>query len=179
MSKTYFTLIHYDYNEPCKGKDQCDRESAGVKSVMNSYICSGKDMVNADDMFSAVHYGNWIKNGYASVIEIDSQKTLLEGDTINISLYHSVIFSPISWLSGYFYAISNCSTTKLPSHSCSPVPGIPGIWLAPRPSPSWCHDTASPFSSLQFYLLLAPGTSLHMFTCLSQILSIIEMVNTE
>ena len=31
-------LKRYDYNEPCRGKDQCDRESSGTKSLMNSYV---------------------------------------------------------------------------------------------------------------------------------------------
>ena len=44
-----FKLLRYDYNEPCKGKDQCDRES--VKSVINSFNQSG------NDLFIAVHYG--------------------------------------------------------------------------------------------------------------------------
>ena len=34
-------------------------------------ISSGKDIVNADDMFSAVHYGKGIKSAYGSVIEIE------------------------------------------------------------------------------------------------------------
>ena len=33
-----FTLVRYDYNEPCKGKDQCDCESSGVKTLMNSFL---------------------------------------------------------------------------------------------------------------------------------------------
>ena len=31
-------LLRYDYNEPCKGKDQCDRESASAKAVIRSYL---------------------------------------------------------------------------------------------------------------------------------------------
>ena len=55
-----------------------------------SVTISGKDLVNADDMFSAVHYGKGIKNAYPSVIEIDSQKTLLEGDTITNGLLRNM-----------------------------------------------------------------------------------------
>ena len=88
-----FNLLRYDYNEPCKGKDQCDRESAGVKTVMNSFVSSGKDMMNANDMFVAVHYGRGIRNTKASVLEIDSEKTSLSGTTIPlVSSYHSAEF---------------------------------------------------------------------------------------
>ena len=41
------------WSEPCKGKDQCHRESAGVKSVINSFIQSGNDVIPADDLFTA------------------------------------------------------------------------------------------------------------------------------
>lgn len=46
-------------------------ESAGVKTVMNSFVSSGKDMMNAEDMFSAVHYDRGIRNTKASVLEIE------------------------------------------------------------------------------------------------------------
>ena len=38
LCKNYnFDLIRYDFNEPCKGKDQCDRESAGAKITTYSH----------------------------------------------------------------------------------------------------------------------------------------------
>ena len=64
-------LLRYDFNEPCKGKDQCDRESAGAKSVMSSYVNNGNDIKNANDIHDALHYGNGIKNSKVCVIEID------------------------------------------------------------------------------------------------------------
>ena len=42
-------MLRYDFNEPCKGKDQFDRESAGAKAVINSYVSSGNDVMRADD----------------------------------------------------------------------------------------------------------------------------------
>jgi len=55
-------LARYDYNEPCRGKDQCDRESAGAKSVMRSYVDAGNDILTATDIFKALHYGTGLKN---------------------------------------------------------------------------------------------------------------------
>ena len=53
---------------------------------MNSYVSSGKDMMTANDMYDAVHYGRGIKNTKASVIEIDTESTKLNGISIpNIS----------------------------------------------------------------------------------------------
>ena len=88
-----FTLLRYDYNEPCKGKDQCDRESAGAKAVMNSFVGSGHDVISANDVFTALHYGKGIRNTQACVLEIDLEQSNLEGVEIkNVSAFHSVQF---------------------------------------------------------------------------------------
>ena len=86
-------LLRYDYNEPCKGKDQCDRESAGAKAVMNSFVNSGKDMINANDLYTALHHGKGIRNTQACVLEIDLEKSSVEGSKIkNVSAFHSAQF---------------------------------------------------------------------------------------
>ena len=64
-------LLRYDYNEPCKGKDQCDRQIAGAKTVINSYVDSGHDVVSANHVFDALLYGNGIRNTKVGVIESD------------------------------------------------------------------------------------------------------------
>ena len=38
-------LYRHDYNEPQKGKDQADRESAVAKKFMNRYVNSEKDVI--------------------------------------------------------------------------------------------------------------------------------------
>ena len=35
------TLLRYDYNEHCCGKDQCNRESAAAKSLLISFVDAG------------------------------------------------------------------------------------------------------------------------------------------
>ena len=42
-------LLKYDYNEPSCRKDQCDRESAGAKSVIRSFLNAGNDLMTAED----------------------------------------------------------------------------------------------------------------------------------
>ena len=84
-------LLRYDFNEPCKGKDQCDRESAGAKTVMSSYVNSGNNINNANDIHDALHYGKGIKNSKVCVLEIDEEKSNLKGIEIpNVSAYHSI-----------------------------------------------------------------------------------------
>ena len=87
------SLMRYDYNEPCRGKDQCDRESSGIKTILNSFVDAGNDVISADDLYESVHYGNGVKKGKISVAEIDADVSNLSGKKItNISDYHSVKF---------------------------------------------------------------------------------------
>ena len=86
-------LIRYDYNEPCRGKDQCDRESSACKTVINSYVQSGNDVKTAEDVYDALHYGAGVKDSKACVLQIDSEQSCLTGPAIDgISSYHSIVF---------------------------------------------------------------------------------------
>ena len=85
-----FTLKRYDYNEPCSGKDQCDREAAGTKSLIRSYIDAGNNILAAEDVFKALHYGKSIQNAKVSCISINTSKATLSPCTTipKISQYH-------------------------------------------------------------------------------------------
>ena len=87
------TLVRYDFNEPCRGKDQCDRESAGGKTVLKSYLYSGKDVVSAEDIFQGMHHGYGMRNAEVCVAVNDKQKSSLQGKKVkNFSNYHSFEF---------------------------------------------------------------------------------------
>ena len=91
--KLGLALLRYDFNEPCKGKDQCDRESAGAKTVMSSYVNSGNNINTANDIHEALHYGKGIKNSKVCVLEINEETSKLKGIEIpNVSSYHSIEF---------------------------------------------------------------------------------------
>ena len=87
-------LKRYDYNEPCRGKDQCDRESAGAKCVMRSYVDAGNDLLTAEDVYQALHYGNGIRNAEVAVVAIDAKNSMLSCSSPipKISQYHSFEF---------------------------------------------------------------------------------------
>ena len=53
-------LKQYDYNEPAHAKDQCDREPADAKSLIQSYVDAGHDLVLAGDA-DALKYGSGLK----------------------------------------------------------------------------------------------------------------------
>ena len=86
-----FQLLRTDYNEPSKGKDQCDRESAAARNIINSFVNAGNDLTTAEDVYTALHYGNGLSNAKVSVLQINGSKTLLSGKIIkNVSSYHSI-----------------------------------------------------------------------------------------
>ena len=86
-------LLQYDYNEPCKGKDQCDRVSASAKAVIRSYIDAGNDLMSSLDVFNAMHYGFGVKDAKVCVAEVDSARASITGSKVNsFTSYHSIQF---------------------------------------------------------------------------------------
>ena len=51
-----FQLMRKDYNEPCRGKDKCHRESAAAKSIINSFVDASNDLMTAEDVYKVLHY---------------------------------------------------------------------------------------------------------------------------
>ena len=74
-------------------KEQCDDESAAAKSIIRSFIDSGNDLLDGDDLFRALHYGCRMKDSKVVLIEVDTTNTVITGDKIsNITNYHSIQF---------------------------------------------------------------------------------------
>ena len=88
------TLLRYDCNEPCCGKDQCDRELAAAESLLRSFVDAGNNMTTANDIYKGLHYGFGLKNALVGVIEYDSSTTILSASMLHKkSQYHSFHFS--------------------------------------------------------------------------------------
>ena len=89
-----FTLKRYEYNEPCRGKDQCNREVVRAKSLMRGYIDAGNNILTAKDVFKVLHYGKGIQNAKVACISIDTSKAKLSPYTTipKISQYYSFDF---------------------------------------------------------------------------------------
>ena len=87
------TLIRHDFNEPQRGKDQCDRESAVAQHCRTVYLNAGHDIQTVQDVKNSLLFMRGVKNSKVSVIETDSSQNELETQSIeNISHYHSVEF---------------------------------------------------------------------------------------
>ena len=101
-----FNLKYYDYNEPCKGKDQCYHKSAGAKHLMRSYVDAGNNIITALDIATALKHGNGLHNAKASVSEKNANKTNLEGEKIpKLHTYLSIQFRDIYMLLQRYYNI--------------------------------------------------------------------------
>ena len=107
MCKKYgLSLLRYDFNEPCKGKDQCDRESANAKTILRSYLHAKHDILNADDIAEGLHYGYGMQDTEVCVAENDNTKTTLTGKkTKNFTLYNSFQFCADSMTAWRYFDI--------------------------------------------------------------------------
>ena len=71
------------------------RESAEAKCVMKSYVDAGNDLMTAEDLYHALHFGKGIQNNaQVAVVAINQKETVLNGTpTIpKIGQYHSFEF---------------------------------------------------------------------------------------
>ena len=66
-------LRRLDYNEPQKGKDQCDRDSAVARNVLKCFVDEGNDIVSAEDIHKALNISK-MKNARVSVVSFDKSK---------------------------------------------------------------------------------------------------------
>ena len=51
--------------------------AAGAKSLISSYIDAGHDVLCAEDIYSALHYGNGMKNSAIAVAQAEEKSTLI------------------------------------------------------------------------------------------------------
>ena len=101
-------LLRYDFNKPCKGKDQRNTESATLESLMTSYVDAGFDIITAEDVFTALHYGNDLKHSQVCAAEISEEDTILQGKGIKkFSDFHSVSFKKDHMILHQYYDISS------------------------------------------------------------------------
>ena len=85
-------LRQLDYNEPQKGKDQCDRESAVARSMMGCFVDEGNYILTAEDIYKAL-VNSKMKNTIVFVVSFQKNECEVDGDKIvNISNYHSIEF---------------------------------------------------------------------------------------
>ena len=85
-------MKRYDYNEPQCGKNQCDRESAGTKSLIHSFADAGNDVNSSEDFAKALKYGSELRNSAVAVTNIET-KSKITGTTIPlVKSFHSFEF---------------------------------------------------------------------------------------
>ena len=76
-------LKEHDFNEPQKGKDQCDRESAVPQHCRTVYISAGHNIQTVEDIENSLPYMNAVKNATVSIVEIDSSVNEIKSQKID------------------------------------------------------------------------------------------------
>ena len=83
-------LRQLDHNEPQKGKDQFDRESAVARKMMRCFVDEGNDILTAEDIYKAL-VNSKMKNTKVSVVSFQKNECEVDGDKIvNIFNHHSI-----------------------------------------------------------------------------------------
>ena len=86
-------LLRYDYNEPQKGKDQCDRKSDVAKRYINAYVNAGNKCMSAQDIKKGVLFFGGSKDSKVSVVKIDKLKSVIVSNITNIRSIHSISYN--------------------------------------------------------------------------------------
>ena len=87
------TLKRLNYNEPQKGKDQSDRDSALARNALRRYVDEGNDVTSAEAVFKAF-LASPITDAKVSEVQFDKSLLEVNGDSIQkISYYHSFEFT--------------------------------------------------------------------------------------
>ena len=103
------SLQRHDYKQPSRGKDQCDRESAGAKCVLRNFVDASNNLITTEDIYNGLHHGKGIQNADVAVVKIDSKASRLSGSTLipNISYYHSFRFFSDHMVMWRYFRIGN------------------------------------------------------------------------
>jgi hypothetical protein len=107
-------LVRLDFNEPQRGKDQCDRDSAVVKRKVCSFLNAGNDVVSAENVKAAIDWNGGIPNMMPSILNIASPASNQAKVSINnVSSYHSVEFFDTEVRMWQYYDIGDGKTQDL------------------------------------------------------------------
>ena len=102
-------LVRYDYNEPCKGKDQCDREASYAKGLLCSYVHAGNNIDSASDVAQSLKHAGGLKNTKVAVAVVDSSANRLitppKSEVTGIKSYHSYVFHKTYMVAWKYYNI--------------------------------------------------------------------------
>ena len=78
-----------DFNEAQNGKDQRDRDAAVAKRCIRSYVNSGKDVLNSEDIKEALDSTpSTLPNTKTSVVKVMPNEGSIDKARIDITRYH-------------------------------------------------------------------------------------------
>ena len=96
-------ILHY--NEPEKGKDLCNRDSALARNALRRYVDKGNDVTSTEDIFKAL-LASPIKSAKVSEVQFDKNLFKVNDDSIQkISYYQSFEFTEAGMKVWRYYGI--------------------------------------------------------------------------
>lgn len=70
---TGIAIKRYDYSEPQRGKDVCDRKIAVMKTHIRQYVNEGHNVVSAKEMDEALDSHGGVKGCYSAVASVEAE----------------------------------------------------------------------------------------------------------
>ena len=134
-------LKYTEFNEPQKGKDQCDRDAAVIKRHIISYWHSGHDISNSP-------HGGGVQNVKPSITEVnttysDLDKVVLPG----IQSYHSFEFHSEEAAFCKYHKIGEGQQIRLEDIHCTPSYKVVREDQKPFPAGHPARASAKPSAS--------------------------------
>ena len=111
-----FRLVRTDFNEPQRGKDQPDRETAVFKEYVRAWTNRGNDLINAKSIKTAFDSNPRSSvTSKCAVLDIDTENTEIKHLKLkNVTKYHSAEFADGEVRLWNYFDIGVGKTEKLP-----------------------------------------------------------------
>lgn len=90
---TGVSIARYDYSEPQKGKDVCDRKIAVMKTDIRRHVNEGNDVTTAMEMKEALESHGGAKDCFSAVAEVSAQAKMTKQTFAGVQSYSNFEFT--------------------------------------------------------------------------------------
>ncbi|CAG2213538.1 unnamed protein product [Mytilus edulis] len=93
-NRTGIQIKQYSYSEAQAGKSYCDSKIAHMRTKMRSFVATGNNILNADDMKTAIDYGKGVAGCQVAHVIVETSKHVLKTHNLkNITHYNDVQYT--------------------------------------------------------------------------------------
>ena len=92
--KNFFAIKLQSLYIEARRKDQCDRDSAVAKKIINAFVHAGNDCLSAEHIKKGILFkGGPKNNSKVCAVNVDKTKSYMSQSKItNISYFHSIVY---------------------------------------------------------------------------------------